>query len=179
LKAALTLKDLPAGWDGGAALDPNAGSQVVRGVYDPAECSVTRHALNDLGKPTTALRGQFFTSRRGETLVQEISSWPTQQQPLVQKVAAALTRCTTFTMTPKYESDPLGFAAKRLPLPGVTDAVGMRFDLDLPGSVMYVVYAVRGGTVLHLVASPGGRLTEADFVRITANAVARLEAAAR
>jgi hypothetical protein len=54
IAAALTVRDLPAGWDGGAAADPDLGTGAERrGGFEPAECSVILHAQDDLGKPLT------------------------------------------------------------------------------------------------------------------------------
>jgi hypothetical protein len=48
---------------------------------------------------------------------------------------------------------------------------------EVAGLWEYVMYAVRGGTVLHLAATGGKGFGDADFARTATKAVARLDAA--
>jgi hypothetical protein len=179
LAAALTLKDLPAGWDGGAAADPYLGTEVngPPGVFEPAECSVVLHAQDELGKPLIAMRGSYFLRAESQSILQNVGSWPERQLSLVQKVTDALAGCTRFKVTAALVHIETSFVSKRLSLPGLADAVAVRLDgtSDVAFTV-YVVYVVRGGAVLRLQAD-GESFTDADVVRTASKAVARLDAA--
>lgn len=181
LAAALTLRDLPKGWDGGAAADPYLGTEVNGrpGEFEPAKCSVILHAHDELGKPLTAVRGSYFLRAESQSILQNIGSWPEQQPSLTQKVTDALTGCTSFKVTAALVLDESSFTTRRLPLPGLADAVAVRLDGtgEIAGLWRYVMYAVRGGTVLHLDATGGKGFGDADFARTAGKAVARLDAA--
>jgi hypothetical protein len=180
LAAALTLKDRPAGWDGGAAADPYLGTEVngPPGVFEPAKCSVVLHAQDELGKPLIAMRGSYFLRAESQSILQNVGSWPERQPSLVQKVTDALAGCTSFKATAALVHDESSFTTRRLLVPGLADAVAVRLDGtgDFRGFWMYLMYAVRGGTVLHLRATGGKGFGDADFVRTASKAVARLDA---
>ncbi|WP_433159747.1 hypothetical protein [Kribbella sp. CA-247076] len=175
LQAALTMQDLPANWIGDASVDPNAGDAPAAGDYVPSKCRTLRHAMHDLGKPQTAVSAQF--NGPGASSSEKIRSWPTGREALLQTVTEVLPSCATFTMTPVGESSPVSVTARQLSVPGLSDGVAVRFEIRSGTTwVQHRAYAVRGGTVLELAAD---QLSDADFVRLTGKAVAKLDAVVR
>lgn len=180
-KAALTVADLPKGWDGGVAPDPIPTLRLPV-TYNPAECQVLRDPLRDRKTPTTSIRGQYFHRAADQNVDQDatevLASWPASQLPLLKQVADVLPRCQTYGGTLAGESFRL--FARQLPVRGLRDGIVLRFgDPDDPKltSGSYSAIVVRGGTVLALRAGSDTYPTDAAFVRLTMTAVARLDAA--
>ncbi|MEV0287192.1 hypothetical protein AB0H36_24000 [Kribbella sp. NPDC050820] len=93
-------------------------------------------------------------------------------------VTDALAQCDSFKITPKYQTDSASVTARQLPMPGLADGVAIRFDLTFENQTLaqYRAYVVRDSTVLHLDA---GGMSDAEFLRFTAKAVAKLDAVVR
>ncbi|WP_020389840.1 hypothetical protein [Kribbella catacumbae] len=174
--ALLTLRDLPAGWTGGEPIGVTPEDVRPRRTYAPAECLELFHPEYELGRPSTAAQATF-DAEGDQRIFETVQSWPAQQAALVQKVTDALPRCATFTVTDPADIKT-SFKVRQVPLAGLADGVGLRAQItgDGGGFVMYLVYVVRGGSVLHLHLN-GDKLTEADVARTARKATARLEAA--
>ncbi|MEV4264063.1 hypothetical protein [Kribbella sp. NPDC049584] len=178
-KAALTVADLPKGWEGGVAPDrtPTLGLPIT---YDPADCQLLRDPLRDRETPSTTIRGQYFLradSPSDDKVVTEvIASWPASQLPLVRNIVAVLPRCATFGGA--LEGETFKSFARQLPVPGLRDGIAIRFgdpkDRKLT-SESYRAYVARGGTLLTLRAGSETFPTDAAFVRFVNTAVARLD----
>ncbi len=95
---------------------------------------------------------------------------------LVQKVTEALPGCPTFSVTDPADTET-SFKPRMVALTGVTDGVALRAQItgDGGGFVMYLVYVVRGGSVLHL-RLDGDTVTDAEVARMASKATARFEA---
>ncbi|MEV8373603.1 hypothetical protein AB0P21_12740 [Kribbella sp. NPDC056861] len=171
-KALLTARDLPWGWLPDA---PTTGSPAAPrlGTYQPAECLDLRHPQNDL-RAASARTEITFTGPRQQILFETIGSWPTAQQALLQKIDAALARCESFVMTPPDGSEEISFRTRRVPLPDVTDAVAVRFDVVSEGLTDFNVHVVRGGTVLHLRLPEG--FDNAEIAQLVSKVVAKYDA---
>ncbi|MFF0271695.1 hypothetical protein [Kribbella sp. NPDC004536] len=180
-KAALTVADLPKGWDDGVAPDPIPTLRLPI-TYTPAECRLLRDPLRDRATPATSIRGQYFHRAADQNVDKDatevIASWPTPQLSLLRQIAAALPRCKTYAGVLDGESYRL--FARELPVPGLRDGIALRFgDPNDPTlkSGTYSGYVVRGGTVLALRADSDTFTTDAAFIRFLTTAVARLDAA--
>ncbi|MFD7160936.1 hypothetical protein ACFV9C_40575 [Kribbella sp. NPDC059898] len=92
-EAALTVADLPKGWDGGVAVDPTP-TPGYRAQYDPPECLVFRHPTDILGDPVTAVLGQYFTRDPQQSVTEWVQSWPTQVGTLVPELAGRFAKCS-------------------------------------------------------------------------------------
>ncbi|TCC08674.1 hypothetical protein [Kribbella soli] len=172
-KAALTVADLPKGWEGGVAPDPTP-TLTNPVTYDPEDCWMVRDPMRDLGVPATAIRGQYYL-RVGDnsiSVTEFIYSWPTPRPPVVQRIAANVTRCATITGT--VDGETYQISARQLPVPGLKDGIVTRSgDAKSAG---YAAYVARGGTLLKLTADSDTFPTDAAFVQFLKTAVARLDA---
>ncbi|WP_350274792.1 hypothetical protein [Kribbella sp. HUAS MG21] len=177
-QAALRVSDLPKGWDGGVAVDPRP-TPGPRGQYDPAECVAFRHPTDPLGKPTTAVRGQYFTRQPLQTVTEFVWSWPTEPDSLVPDLVSGLGKCSSYTMVAPDE-EKYRWAATRLPVSGLSNGLALRYDASTESGepaafVIYSAYVVRGGTVVYLEVQ-GETITDAVFAQLVSKAVARLDA---
>ncbi|MFG1626335.1 hypothetical protein [Kribbella sp. NPDC049227] len=136
-------------------------------------------ADDDLGSPVTTVRGTYFLRPGSQSIGEHITTWPTQQEQLVQKVDGAVRHCTGFTQYYPATAESARWKPKRLAIPGLVDGIAVRLETE-DNSITwgyYVAYVVRGGTVLSL--TTGSTVSEADFIRITKKAAERLRAASR
>ncbi|MFD3406721.1 hypothetical protein ACFWUU_38905 [Kribbella sp. NPDC058693] len=180
-KAALTLADLPKGWDGGVAVDPSPSPGAATTQYDPADCQiVVGNPLRSLDAPSTSVRGQYFVREPLEGITELIYSWPTTQQPLVQRIATALPHCTTVKGTTSLRTG-FSMTVKEVQMPGLKDGIALRtemVDADTPDRifVLHSATVVRGGTVLRIFGVSDTFPTDAAFAQLLTKAVARLDA---
>jgi hypothetical protein len=177
-KAALTVADLPKGWEGGVAPDPTPTlSTPVK--YSPANCWIVRDALRDSGAPTTAIRGQYFTRKNdnSQSVTEFVYSWPKSQLPLLHRIAGTLPQCGTVTGT-WYEGESYRISVRQMAVPGLKNGIALRIgDPDDPKatSVGYSAYVARGGTLVRL-NTDSAVFTDATFSEFLTKAVARLDA---
>ncbi|MFF0343163.1 hypothetical protein [Kribbella sp. NPDC004875] len=180
MKAALVVSDLPKGWDGGVAVDPTP-TPGVRAQYDPPECLTFRHPTDILGKPATAVRGQYFTREQLQWVTESVWSWPTQLDKFISDLTSQFTKCSKYTMVPPGQ-ETYYWVAKQLPVQGLTNAFAVRYDTSISEDGIdaisdYVAFVVRGGTVVELDAE-GDEITDTVFIQLVRKAAARLDAAA-
>jgi hypothetical protein len=177
-KAALEVADLPRGWDGGVAVDPEP-TPGSRAQYDPPDCLTFLHPTDTLGRPTTAVRGQYFTRQPLQSVTELVWSWPRRLDTFVPDIAQRLVKCSNYTTT---ASDRVKYrwVAKQLPVSGLAGGIALRYDVSTAddGASQFAEYAgfvTRGGTVITLDAS-GDTITDAVFERLVSKAAARLDA---
>ena len=182
-KAALTLADLPKGWDGGVAVDPSPIAGAGTTQYEPADCGiVVGDPLRGLNAPATSVRGQYFVRQPLQGITELIYSWPTSQLSIVGKIAEALPHCTTVSGTMLVRTK-LRMTVKEVRVPGLKDGIALRTELidsDTPDHtfVLHTATVIRGGTVLRIFGVSDTFPTDAAFARLLTKAVARLDAAA-
>ncbi|MFI5698348.1 hypothetical protein ACIA58_41205 [Kribbella sp. NPDC051586] len=174
-KAALTVADLPKGWQGGVATDPTP-TLASTVTYEPADCWMVRDPMRDLGAPATAIRGQYFirVDDNPISVTEFIYSWPAPRLPVVQRIAATLPRCATIKGT-WYDGETFEASPRRLTVPGLKDGIVIR--TGTAKSAAYAAYVARGGTLLRLLADSDTFPTDATFIQFLNTAVARLDAA--
>ncbi|MER7245766.1 hypothetical protein [Kribbella sp. NPDC000426] len=181
-KAALTLADLPKGFEGGVAPDPSPA--VNDGIqYEPGDCWVVRNPMRVLGAPASSVRAQYFVQARdpmnNQDVQETISSWTTSAAPLLQRITEGLPGCPTVTGTWVVSlKEPYRVAVRQLSVPGLKDGIvlGAGFANTTFKPLSYSAYVVRGNTLLTLQAHNDTFPTTASFTALLVKAVARLDA---